>query len=100
MTLKEFRRAFKQDDRFLVNVMSHKTFYAHGPAQIVLTGTLHIWISVFVQEACSKVPGVRNEEDEALFPSFNGTKMESSQTKQSSQCGKKQGLEDVFTAHF
>ena len=79
MTLKEFRRAFKQDDRFLVNCMSHKTFYAHGLAQIVLTGTLHNWISVFVQEARSKVPGVRNEEDEALFPSFNGTKIESSQ---------------------
>ena len=79
MTLKEFNRAFKEDDRFVVNVMDHKTFHIHGPAQIVLTNNLHNWMSVFVQEVRSKVLGIGLEDDQPLFPSFNGTKMQSSQ---------------------
>ena len=79
MTLKEFRRAFKEDDRFLINVMDHKTFHVHGPAQVVLTSNLHNWMTIFVQELRSKVPGVGVEKNQPVFPSFNGTKMESSQ---------------------
>ena len=79
MTLKEFRRASKEDDRFVIGVMEHKTFHIHGPAQIVLTSNLHNWMNIFVEEVRAKVPGVGMEEHQPLFPSFNGTKLQSSQ---------------------
>lgn len=94
MTLKEFRRAFKQDDRFLINVIDHKTFHVHGPAKVVLTNNLHNWMTIFVQEVRSKVPGVGVEENQPVFPSFNGTKMESNQiNKGIKSVWKKAGLE-------
>ena len=79
MTLKEFNRASAEDDRFVISVMDHKTFHVHGPAQIVLTSTLHNWMKVFVKEVRSKLPGVGTEEHHPVFPSFNGTKLHSSQ---------------------
>ena len=79
MTLKELNKATAEDDRFLINVMDHKTFHIHGPAQIVLTSNLHNWMKTFVQEVRSKVPGVGTEEHQPVFPSFNGTKLQSSQ---------------------
>ena len=59
--------------------MNHITFHVHGPALIVLTSNLYNWMSIFVQEVRSKVPGVGAGEDRPLFPSFNGTKLQSSQ---------------------
>ena len=50
MTLKEFNRASAEDDRFVISVIDHKTFHIHGPAQIVLTSTLHNMMKVFVKE--------------------------------------------------
>ena len=41
MKVKEFGRPSKEDDRFVVNVREHKTFYIHGHAQVVLTSNLH-----------------------------------------------------------
>ncbi|XP_068679522.1 uncharacterized protein [Montipora foliosa] len=79
MTLREFKRGYKEGDRFVINVMNHKTFHVHGPALIVLTSNLYNWMSIFVQEVRSKVPGVGAGEDQPLFPSFNGTKLQSSQ---------------------
>lgn len=79
MTLREFQRGYKEGDRFVINVMNHKTFHVHGPALIVLTSNLHNWMRIFVQEVRSKVSGVGTGEDQPLFPSFNGTKLQSSQ---------------------
>ena len=53
--------------------------HIHGPAQIVLTSNLHNWMKIFVQEVRSKAPGVGTEEHHPVFPSFNGTKLQSSQ---------------------
>ena len=79
MTLREFNRASVEDGRFLISVMDHKTFHIHGPAQVVLTSALHNWMKIFVQEVRSKVPGVGTEEHLPVFPSFNGTKLQSCQ---------------------
>lgn len=78
MTLREFQRGYKEGDRFIINVMNHKTFHVHGPALIVLTSNLYNWMRIFV-EVRSKVSGVGTGEDQPLFPSFNGTKLQSSQ---------------------
>lgn len=76
MTLREFDRASVEE--FLISVMDHKTFHIHGPAQVVLTSALHNWMKIFVQEVRSKVPGVGTEGHLPVFPSFNGTKLQSS----------------------
>ena len=76
LTLKEFRRASKEDDRFVVNVREHKTFHIHGNAQAVLTSNLHNRMNVFIQEVTSQVPGSGVDENQPVFPSFNGTKMQ------------------------
>ena len=76
LTLKEFRRASKEDDRFVVNVREHKTFHIHGNAQAVLTSNLHNRMNVFIQEVTSQVPGIGVDENQPVFPSFNGTKMQ------------------------
>ena len=41
MTIQEFKRARREGDRHVVRVLKHKTDYAHGPAQIVLTSHLY-----------------------------------------------------------
>jgi len=65
MTLKEFKRASAEDDRFLI--MDHKTLHIHGPAQIGHTSNLHNWMKIFVQEVRSKVPDVGTEEHQPVF---------------------------------
>ena len=69
MTVKEFTVA---------NVREHKTFHIHGHAHVVLTSNLHNWMNVFIQEVRSPVPGIGVDENQPVFPSFNGTKMQSS----------------------
>ena len=69
MTVKEFTVA---------NVREHKTFHIHGHAHVVLTSNLHNWMNVFIQEVRSQVPGIGVDENQPVFPSFNGTKMQSS----------------------
>ncbi|RMX57822.1 hypothetical protein pdam_00020687 [Pocillopora damicornis] len=66
LTLKEFRRASKEDDRFVVNVREHKTFHIHGNAQAVLTSNLHNRMNVFIQEVTSQVPGIGVDENQPV----------------------------------
>ena len=61
MIVKEFGRASKEDDRYVVNVREHKTFHNYGHTQVVLTSNLHNWINVFIQEVRSQVPGIGSE---------------------------------------
>ena len=63
MTLREFQRGYKEGDRFVINVMNHKTFHVHGPALIVMTSNLYNWMRIFVEEVRSKVSGVGTGED-------------------------------------
>ena len=76
MTVKDFGRASKEDDSYVVNVREHKTFHNYGHTQVVLTNNLHNWINVFIQEVRSQVPGIGVDENQPVFPSFNGTKMQ------------------------
>lgn len=53
MTVKDFGRASKEDDSYVVNVREHKTFHNYGHTQVVLTSNLQNWINVFIQEVMS-----------------------------------------------
>ncbi|CAH3035496.1 unnamed protein product [Pocillopora meandrina] len=68
MTVKEFTVASARE---------HKTFHIHGHAHVVLTSNLHNWMNVFIQEVRSQVPGIGVDENQPVFPSLNGTKMQS-----------------------
>ena len=85
MTVKEFERGYKEDDRFIMNVMKHKTFHVHGPAQVILTGNLQNWISIFIKQVRSKLPYITAEKEQPLFPSWNGKKLESGQISKAIQ---------------
>lgn len=84
ITVKEFQQGY-EDDRFIINVMNHKTFHVHGPAQVVLTSNLHNWISVFIKEVRARVPNVGPENKTPLFLSWNGKKLQSSQISKAIQ---------------
>lgn len=78
ITVKEFERGYKEDDRFIMNfVMKHKTFHVNGPVQVILTGNLQNWISIFIKQVRSKLPYITAEKEKPLFPSWNGKKLES-----------------------
>ena len=85
MSVKEFERGYKEDDRFIMNVMKHKTFHVHGPAQVILTGNLQNWISIFIKQVRSKLPYITAEKEQPLFPSWNGKKLESGQISKAIQ---------------
>ena len=85
MTVKEFQRGYKEDDRYIIHVMNHKTFHVHGPAQVVFTGNLKNWMNVFIKQVRSKVPGVATEKEQPLFPSWNGKKLQSGQISKAIQ---------------
>ncbi|KAJ7360076.1 hypothetical protein OS493_018060 [Desmophyllum pertusum] len=73
--------------------MNHKTFHVHGPAQVVLTSNLHNWISVLIQESRARIPNVGAEKEKAVFLSWNGKQLQSSQiSKAIKSVWKKAGL--------
>ena len=85
MTVKKFERGYKEDDRFIMNVMEHKTFHVHGPAQVILTGNLQNWISIFIKQVRSKLPYITAKKKQPLFPSWNRKKLESGQISKAIQ---------------
>ena len=85
MTVKEFERGYKEDDRFIMNVMKHKTFHVHDPAQVIFTGNLQNWISIFLRQVRSKLRYITAEKEQPLFPSWNGKKLESGQISKAIQ---------------
>ena len=85
MTVKEFEQGYKEDDRYIINVMKHKTFYVHGPAQVVFTGNLQNWINIFIKQVRSKLSYITADKEQPLFPSWNGKKLESGQISKAIQ---------------
>ena len=75
-----------------------KTFHIHGHVQVVLTSNLHNWMNVFIQEVRSQAQASEWMKTSPVFPSFNGTKMQSSKIYKAIKYGKKQGLMGLFTA--
>ena len=53
MTVKDFGRASKEDDSYVVNVREHKTFHNYGHTQVVLTSNLCL-------HSIGKKPGARH----------------------------------------
>ena len=80
MTIQEFKRARREGDRHVVRVLKHKTDYAYGPAQIVLTSHLYNHLKIFVKEMRSRLPFKGQDHGDAkLFLSWGGNEMQSSQ---------------------
>ena len=75
MTLKELNHAVCQKDGFVVRVVKHKTAYK-GPANISISHDLHKHIHGYVKWLRNKLPGIRSEDDDPVFVSWGGTKME------------------------
>ena len=94
MTVKEFERATVEGDRHVVRVLYHKTVDTHGPAQIVLTSHLYNYLTVFMQEMRSQLPGLDRLNKQTVFLSWCGKHMESSQmTKALGSIFKKAGVD-------
>ena len=93
MTVKEFKRATLEGDRYVVRVLHHKTVDTHGAAQVVLTSHLYNYITVFMKEMRSQLPNVTLLDKETMFLSWCGKPMESSQmTKALGSIFKKAGV--------
>ena len=94
MTVKEFQRAKMEDDRYVVEVLQHKTVDTHGPAQVVLTVHLYNCLDIFLKEMRSKLPGAQTEANRPMFLSWSGKRLQSSQvTKALGSIFKKAGVE-------
>lgn len=93
MTVKEFQRA-KMDDRYVVEVLHHKTVDTYGPAQVVLTVHLFNCLEIFLKEMCSKLPRSQTDVNMPMFLSWLGKSLQSSQvTKALGSIFKKAGVE-------
>lgn len=93
MTVKEFQRAQMEDDRYVVEVLRHKTVDTHGPAQVVLTVHLYNYLDIFLKEMRSRLPGA-NDNAKPMFLSWSGKCLQSSQvTKALGSIFKKAGVE-------
>ena len=76
MTVKEFNRDKVLDDRYVVQVLQHKTVNTHGPAQLVFTGHLHSHMHVFMKEMRAQLPNVQSDGLQPVFLSWSGNNME------------------------
>ena len=94
MTVKEFQRAKKEGDRFVVCVLHHKTVDTHHPAQVVLTQCLHNYLEIFRTQLRSQLPDVQLDVKEPMFLSWSGRSLQSSQiTRAMGSIFKKAGIE-------
>jgi hypothetical protein len=50
MSVDEFNAVRQTDGSFVVSVKNHKTAATYGPAKVVLSKSLHSWLSVFVSK--------------------------------------------------
>ena len=79
MTLDEFNNCTKQQDRFVVRVKKHKTFTTHGPVNLVLTSTLHEYLSIFITIFRNQIPAVEKTQQSTVLVSWRGVPLDSSQ---------------------
>lgn len=79
MKMAEFRKAQKLDDSFVVKVTKHKTYETHGPANVVLTPTLHNWMNIFIRKFRNPVADSQHGDAEPVFLSWGNRAMDSSQ---------------------
>ena len=80
-----------EDDRYVVQVLHHKTVDTHGPAQVVLAVHLFNCLDFFLKELRSKLPC--SQTDVNVFLSWLGKGLQSSQvTKALGSIFKKAGV--------
>ena len=73
MTLEEFSNCSKEEDHFVVRVKKHKTFSTHGPANLVLTSSLHEYLKIFINIFRSQIAAVDSTPKSTVFLSWRGT---------------------------
>ena len=101
MTMSEWERAAREEDRFVIRVQKHKTFATHGPANIVLTKHLYNWIRLYINEVRPTV-AKRNlptsaSSKQTVFLTWNGEQLQSSQiNKAIKSIWKKGGMEGAI----
>ena len=78
MTLEEYSTSTKEGDSFVIRVKKHKTFSTHGPANLVLTSSLH-FLTIFVNVFRNQIPAVETTPKSTVFLSWRGTPLDSSQ---------------------
>ena len=100
MTVDQFAQARLVDGLYVVSAADHKTSCTYGPAKIVLSSTLHRWISVYTQSVRPTViisADVRAE----LFVSWNGESLTSGQiTRAVQSIWKKAGFGEQITMNI
>ena len=79
MTLGEFRLAEKHGDDYLILVKKHKTFAAHGPANIVCSPSMYEWLGIFINKFRNQLGDVDAKNAAPVFLTWSLRKMTSSQ---------------------
>ena len=82
MTVGEYKKAKRKEGSVVISVAKHKTSDTHGPARVVLSPKLFSYLQVYVQEVRSQVDNSSSDEQNdqaALFLSWNGSRLESGQ---------------------
>ena len=96
MTIEEYRKMVKQDDRYIITVLRHKTSHVHGPARIVLNAQLKSWLTIFVE---IMRPQIASATTGNVFLSWNGKQMISGHiTKAVQSVFKKSGMDVKVTS--
>ena len=79
MTVGEFKKAQPLDDSFVVmKVRKHKTFTTHGPANIVLSATLHNCMTIFLNKFRYPVANMTFNHAKPVFLSWSNRPMDAS----------------------
>jgi len=100
MTVKEFQEARKVDGQYVVSVAEHKTSVTYGAAKIVLSPTLHHYVTVYCKDIRPQVLSSQNSANE-LFLSWCGAGMNSGQiTKSVQRVWSKAGLGEGITLNI
>lgn len=94
-TVKEFKEAREVDGQYVVSVAERKTAATYGSAKVVLSPTLHHYISVYCKYIRQQVVSGQNSSDE-LFLRWLGAGLTSGQiTKSVQRAWSKAGPGDI-----
>ena len=83
MTMQEYKKTKKVDHNMVISVKEHKTADTHGPARVVLSSSLFLYLGLYINELRRHVVESSNKGYDSnkayVFLSWNGGKLESGQ---------------------
>jgi len=100
MTVTQFEQARVVDGQYVISVLDHKTAATYGSAKVILSPSLHQWISVYAKQIREHaVSPLKNPPE--LFISWNGLALTSGQITTAVKCiWKKAGLGEEITLNI